>query len=83
MYFTCFTLARVSLCADSVQFVNEDDGRTLLLCELECVADHLSTIADKHLYELGTGQLQEGRLCLGGARSRHQSLTGAGGTVHQ
>jgi hypothetical protein len=37
--------------ADGVELVDEDDGRSFLLCKLESVADKLCAIANKHLHQ--------------------------------
>lgn len=50
----------------SIEFVYENDGRFLLLSEREGVPDQLSSVSDEHLYELRSGQFQEGGLSLGG-----------------
>ena len=68
-------LQKTLFCTNSIQFVNEDDGGLLLLGESEGISDELGAVTDEHLYELGTSQLQEGRLGLGGTGSSQQGLS--------
>ena len=55
----------------------------LLLGQGKGVPDQLCAVADEHLDQLGTGQLEEGGLGLGGAGTGHQGLARAGWTVQQ
>lgn len=48
--------------ADGIQLINEDDGWCLLLGQGKGIPNQLSTISNEHLYQLGTGQLEEGGL---------------------
>ncbi|CAN8007616.1 unnamed protein product, partial [Ixodes pacificus] len=82
--FAVSCLLRVeALRADGVQFVDEDDGRRLFLGEREGVSHQLGAVADEHLNELRSGELQERRLGLGGTRAGHQRLAGAGRSVQE
>ena len=68
--------------AHGVELVDEDDRGRFLLCESEAVTDELGAVADEHLDELGTGELEEGGVGLGSAGSGEEGLAGSGGAVH-
>ncbi|MPM31941.1 hypothetical protein SDC9_78498 [bioreactor metagenome] len=69
--------------ADSVDLVDEDDGRAVLLGLLEQVADPGGTDADEHLDEVGAGDREERHAGLAGDRAGQQRLAGAGRAVEQ
>ena len=84
LHFTVATLFTVEpLRAHRVKFVNENDGRGLLLGQGEAIANELSTIPYKHLHELGAGELEECGVGLGCAGSGQKCLAGTGRAVHQ
>jgi hypothetical protein len=51
--------ARAAVTADSVDFIDEDDARGVLLALLEQVANARGAHADEHLDEIGTGDREE------------------------
>mmetsp|Transcript_54617 Transcript_54617/g.91003 ORF Transcript_54617/g.91003 Transcript_54617/m.91003 type:complete len:275 (-) Transcript_54617:268-1092(-) len=69
--------------SDGVQFVNEDDGRLLLLCKLEGIANNLRTVTDVHLHKLWPGQLQKASLRLSSTCSCEQCFAGPWWTIQQ
>ena len=71
-----------ALRAHGVELVDEDDRGGFFFREGETVTDQLGAVADEHLDELRAGELEEGGVCLGGARAGEEGFAGAGGTVH-
>src|SRR6187551_2800424 len=68
---------------DSVDFVDEDDARRVLLRLVEHVADAGSAHTDEHFDEVRTGNREERHVRLPGNRTGEQGLAGAWRTNHQ
>jgi hypothetical protein len=67
-----------AVAADSVDLVDEDDGRRVGLGLLEQVADPACADADEHFDEVRTGDRVERHPGLAGDGPREQRLTGSG-----
>mmetsp|Transcript_32480 Transcript_32480/g.67007 ORF Transcript_32480/g.67007 Transcript_32480/m.67007 type:complete len:228 (-) Transcript_32480:540-1223(-) len=72
-----------ALLADGVQLVDEDDSRRFLFCKDEGVTDDLRTIADEHLHQLGSCQLEESGIRGSCASSGHHGLASSRRPMHQ
>ena len=68
---------------DGVQFVDEDDARSLVFGELEQLADESGALSDVLLDQFGSDQPDEGRLGGVGHGLGHQGLPGSGRTDQQ
>lgn len=55
-------LSPLPLGTNGIQFINEDDGWSLLLGQGKSITDQFGTISNKHLHQLRACQLQEGSL---------------------
>ena len=64
--------------ADGVDFVDEDDARSVLLALLEQVADAACAHADEHLHEVGARDAEERNVGFAGYRTGQQGLAGSG-----
>ena len=69
--------ARAALAADSVDLVDEDNGRAGILRLLEQVAHARRAHADEHLDEVGAGNAEERHARLAGDGAREQGFTSA------
>ena len=69
---------RTTVAADSVDFVNEDDARRILLGLLEHIADPRGTDAHEHFDEVRAGDCEERHIGFAGNGARQQRLAGAG-----
>ncbi|CAM3128500.1 hypothetical protein MYSI104531_19690 [Mycobacterium simiae] len=72
-----------ALTTDRVDFVDENDARTVLFCLLEKVAYAGGADADEHLDEVGAGDREERYPGLPGHGAGQQGLAGAGRAVEQ
>src|SRR5215471_3721424 len=63
--------------ADSIDFVNEDNTRRILLGLLEHVADTACAHTNEHFNEVGAGNGEERHVGFAGNRARDQCLAGA------
>src|SRR5580658_1290414 len=63
--------------ADSVDFVDEDDARGVLLALLEEVADAACANADEHFYEVRTRDAEERHVGFTGNSTSQQGLAGS------
>jgi hypothetical protein len=70
-------------CPDSIDLVDKDDRRSLLLGKSKSVSDHFWTITNVHLYEVGASQFQESSFSLSSACSSHHCLPCSWRTKHQ
>src|SRR5947208_9619507 len=66
-----------AVAAYSVNLINKDDARGILLALLKQVANAACADADKHLYEVGTGDAEEGHIGFTGYGARQQGLAGS------
>ena len=69
---TCTTLS-----GNSINLIDEDNTRRILLRLTEEVTDTRRTNTDEHLYEIRTGDAEEGNTCFTGNCLCKQSLTGS------
>src|SRR3989454_1784092 len=69
---SCATMA-----PDGINFVNEDDAWRILLALFKKIAYAACAYADKHLYEVRTGNREEWNVRFTGNRTRKQGLAGA------
>ena len=74
---------RAALAADRVDFVDENDRRTLLFRSLKQVANACRTDADEHFHEVRARHGNERHASLAGNRARYQRLSGTGRTYEQ
>ncbi|MNG08982.1 hypothetical protein D3C84_923770 [compost metagenome] len=75
--------AGTTMAADSVDFIDENDARGVLLGLFEHVANTAGTDTDEHLDEVGTGNGEERHLGFTGNSLGQQGLTGTGRANHQ
>jgi len=71
------------MATNSVDFIDEDDARSVLLGLLEHIADTTRTHADKHLNEVRTGNGEERHLGFASNRLGQQGINGTRRTYHQ
>src|SRR5690606_21078075 len=67
-----------AMTTDSVDFVDENDARRILLGLFEHVADTACANADEHFNEVRTGNGEERNIGFARNRTRKQRLTGTG-----
>src|SRR5262249_4940722 len=65
------------MAADSVNFIDEDDARCVLLALLKQVANAAGAHANEHLYEVRTRDAEERYIGLAGYSTRQQGLSGS------
>src|SRR5882724_11197959 len=65
------------MAADSVNFIDENDARSILFALLEKIADAARAHTDKHFDEVRAGNREEGNVGFAGNGPRQQSLAGA------
>ncbi len=75
--------ASTTMATNSVDFVDENDARGVLLGLLEHIANTAGTNTDKHLDEVRTGNREERHLGFAGNRLGQQGFTGARRADHQ
>ena len=68
----------VSLLADGIDFINEDDAGRLFLGLAKQIADLVSTHADEHFHKFRAGDREEGDACFTGYRLGKHCFTGTG-----
>ena len=74
---------------DGIDLVDEEDGTLagavldLLLGQIEGIADELGTVADEHLHELRSRELEEDGIGLVGTGPGQQGLAGTGRSVKE
>ncbi len=76
-------LAVEPLRTNRIQLIDKDNRRRLFLRQRESIAHQLRPVADEHLHELRSGQLEEAGLGLGRACAGHQRLACARRPVEQ
>ncbi len=69
--------ACAAMASDRVDFVDEDDARSILLALLKQVANAARAHADEHLNEVRTGNREERNIGFTGHSPRQQSLAGS------
>src|SRR5271170_2632306 len=65
------------MASNSVDFVDEDDARGILLTLFEQIAHAAGAHADEHFHEVRPGNREERHIRFAGNRPREQSLAGA------
>src|SRR5262249_27902252 len=75
--------SRTTLAADRVDFIDENDARSVLLRVLEHVAYASRAYTDEHLDKIRTGDREERHLGLAGDRLGEQGFAGSRGADHQ
>src|SRR5580704_2365164 len=63
-----------TMAADGVNFVDEDNAGSILLALFEKIANAAGAYADKHFYEVGTGNREKGDVSFAGDSACKQSL---------
>src|SRR2546423_6192426 len=69
--------ASAAMAAYSVNLINKDDAGSILLALLKQVANAACAHADKHLYEVGTGDAEERHIGFTSYGARQQGLAGS------
>ena len=64
-----------SVASDGVDFINEDNRRSVFLRLVKKVSDSRSADTDIHFNEIGTGNREERNICFTGNGSRKEGLT--------
>mmetsp|Transcript_29281 Transcript_29281/g.113541 ORF Transcript_29281/g.113541 Transcript_29281/m.113541 type:complete len:334 (-) Transcript_29281:802-1803(-) len=72
--------ACASLPPDSINFVDEDDARSVLLRLTEQISHTRCTHANEHFHKLGSRDGEERHSCFSGNSPRKESLSGSRGT---